>query len=259
MQSAEAELSSGPRAGAPLPVPSVPVQAAMDRDFIVRNQIVERYLAGRLPLKGAQDFERYCREHPDLLDGIGLTERLNAALRLIEAGGRAPPWEARPKPWWEKLPVLLGLVGLALGLGITALVLAGKLAANQHSLSSLQRQLATRALDPALSTRSVPMEPSRQGPPAHSLATIGGGRAELADLKINMAWAQFASFRVIIDRVDQGRVGIIYNAMRDSNGLLHLGLNSSALGPGDYLMTIQGLTWRGEPVPTAWATITIVN
>jgi len=231
----------------------------MDRNFIARNQIVERYLGGRLPLKGAQDFERFCREHPDLLEQIGLSERINAALRLLEAGGRAPPWEARPKPWWEKLPVLLGMVALALSLGVTALLLAGKLATRDHSLAMLQRQLATRALDPALSTRTVSIEPSRQGPPGHSLATLGGGQAEMADLRINLAWAQFAVFRVIIDRVGQGRVGILYNTMRDSSGVLHLGLNSSALGPGQYLLTIQGLTWRGEPVPTAWATLTIAN
>jgi hypothetical protein len=259
MQPAQLDLSDGPRASAVLPVPSVPAQAVMDRNFIARNQIVERYLAGRLPLKGAQDFERYCREHPDMLDEIGLTERLNAALRLIEAGGRAPPWEAKAKPWWEKLPVLLGAAAIAVGLGITTLVLVAKLSGRDHQLSGLQKQLTARALDPALSTRGVPIEPARQGPPTHAQASIGGGQAEMADLKINLAWSPFATYRVIIDRVDQGRVGVIYNTMRDSNGVLHLGLNSSALGPGDYLFTIQGLTWRGEPMPTAWARLNIAN
>ena len=61
----------------------------MDRDFIARNQIVERYIGGRLPLKGAQDFERFCREHPELLDEIALTERISAALGLLDAVG----WE----------------------------------------------------------------------------------------------------------------------------------------------------------------------
>jgi hypothetical protein len=231
----------------------------MDRNFIDRNQIVERYLGGRLPLKGAQDFERYCGEHPELLDEIGLTKRITQALRLLEAGHRAPPWEARPKAWWEKLPVLLGVAGLALVLGIVLLVVTGKIAARDHSVDVLQRQVAARALDPAQSTRSVTIEPSRSGPPSHGLASIGGGTAELADLKFNLAWAQFGAYRVIIDRVDQGRVGIIYNAMRDSNGVVNIALNSSALGPGDYLFTIQGLTWRGEPVPTAWATVTITH
>lgn len=231
----------------------------MDRNFIDRNQIVERYLGGRLPLKGAQDFERYCREHPELLDEIGLTQRLTAALRLLEAGGRAPPWEVPAKPWWQKLPVLLGVAGLALVLAVTVAVLVGKIAARDRSITTLQHRVAARALDPALSTRTVTIAPSRSGPPSRSLATIGGGGTELADLKFDLSWTSFNAFRVIIDRVGQGRVGIIYNALRDSNGVLHLGLNSSALGPGNYLLTIEGLTWRGEPVPTAWATITIAG
>lgn len=231
----------------------------MDRSFITRNQIVERYLGGKLPLKGAQDFERYCKEHSELLDEIGLTERLNAALRLLDAGGQAPPWETRPKPWWGKLPVLLGTAALALILGVVALLLVGRLAARDRSIATLQKQVATRALDPALATRSIPIAPSRDGIPARSQATIGGTHTEMADIRIDLAWAQAAAYRVIIDRVDQGRVGIIYNAMRDSSGVLHLGLNSSALGPGQYLLTIQGLTWRGEPVPTAWTMITIAR
>ena len=61
----------------------------MDRDFIARNQVVERYLSGRLPLKGATDFERFCNAHPEILDEIGLPERVNAGLRLLEASGLA--------------------------------------------------------------------------------------------------------------------------------------------------------------------------
>jgi len=232
----------------------------MDRNFIARNQIVERYLGGKLPLKGAQDFECFCMEHPELIDEIGLTQRVTAALRLLEAGGHASPWEtAHAKPWYEKLPVLLGTAGVALILAIIALVFAGKVAQRDRVIATLQNQLVARALDPALSTRSVSVAPSREGIPANSQATIGGAQAELADIKIDLAWAQASVYRVIIDRVDQGRVGIIYNAMRDSNGALHLGLNSSALGPGQYLLTIQGLTWRGEPVPTAWSLITIAR
>ena len=62
----------------------------MDRDFIARNQVVERYLSGRLPLKGATEFERFCRAHGELLDELGLPERVNAGLRLIVAGGLSP-------------------------------------------------------------------------------------------------------------------------------------------------------------------------
>jgi hypothetical protein len=50
---------------------------------------------------------------------------------------------------------------------------------------------------------------------------------------------------------------VLHNVMKDSNGHLHLALNSSALGPGNYQFTIEGLTWSGEPEPDAWITIGI--
>jgi hypothetical protein len=248
-----------PRSGGALPLPAVPAQIGMDRDFIARNQIVERYLGGRLPLKGAQDFERFCREHPELLEEIGLNERLNAALRLLEAGGRAPPWEAHAKPWWERLPVLLGVAGLCIVLGVVALILFGKLASSQRTVLSLQRQVVARALDPALSTRSITVIPNREQPSGRSLLTIGASGAEMADLKIDLSWTKSTVFRVTVDRMDQGRVAVLHNVLKDSNGMLHLGLNSSALGPGKYLLSIDALNWRGEPFAMAWATITIAH
>jgi hypothetical protein len=227
----------------------------MDRDFITRNQIVERYISGRLPLKGAQDFERFCREHPELLDEIALTERISAAVRLLDAGGSAAPWEQRSKPWWQQLPALIGTAALALILAVTSLVLHGKIAQRDRTIASLQQRLETQPLDPAKSTRPITVIPSRSGPSPHSQVMIGSGGAQMADLKFDVSWSQFTAFQVTVDRLDQGRVGVLHNVQRDSNGNLHLELNSTALGPGNYQLTIEGLTWRGETVPQAWATI----
>jgi len=257
MQAAQIDPAEPRRAA--LPIPSLPAQAIMDRDFIARNQIVERYLAGRLPLKGAQDFERYCAEHPQLLDEIGLTERINGALRMLEAGGRAPPWEVRARPWWQGLPVLFSATGLALVLVVVSLVLLGKLSARDHSIAVLQQQVAIQALDPAQSTRTITLIPNRVAPSPRSLVTIGGQVAEMADLKFDLSWSKYTAFRVIIDRGDQGRVAVLHNVMRDSNGVVFVGLNSSALGPGKYEFTFEGLNWRGETDPQAWATLTIAH
>ncbi len=235
--------------------PAVPAGQAMDRDFIARNQIVERYIGGRLPLKGAQDFERFCRENPQLLDEISLTDRISAALRLLDASGRAAPWEQPRKQWWEKLPVLIGTALLALVLAITILVIHSKQSARDRTIASLQQRVAAQPLDPAKSTRTITVIPSRTGPSERSLVTIGGGDAQMADLKFDLSWSQFTAFQVTVDRVDQGRVGVLHNMQRDSNGNLHLELNSTALGPGDYQLTIEGLAWRGDAAPQAWATI----
>src|ERR1700685_2268348 len=91
----------------------------MDREFIVRNQIVERYLSGSLPIKGAADFERFCRAEPELLDEIGLPERVNAGLRLLEASGKPEPWQQAPKKPWEKPQILIGLAAAVLALAVT--------------------------------------------------------------------------------------------------------------------------------------------
>jgi hypothetical protein len=231
----------------------------MDREFILRNQIVERYLAGRLPLRGAQDFERYCREHPQLIDELGLCGRVHAGLRLLEAGGLAPPWEEKPRRWWEKLPVLIAVAALALGAGVAALMLASKAAGLQATIDSLQKRVAEQPLDPATSTHSVRLIPSRTAPSRRAAVVIGGGNAQMADLKIDMGWSRYTAFRVTLDRQDQGRVAVLNYMLRDSNGDLHLSLNSTALGPGTYQFAIEGMTLHGDAIAQAWVTIGIAH
>jgi hypothetical protein len=233
----------------------------MDRDFIARNQVVERYLSGRLPLKAATEFERYCRGHAELLDELGLPERVNAGLRLLEASGKPEPWQEAPRPIWQKPQVTLAL---AVAVGVLAMTLAGIAANNSsksHRIAELQKQNTERALDPATSTREIRLLPSRSGASNSPAITIGGGAggAQLADLKIDESRSPFHTFRITVDRIDQGRVAVINNIDKDSNGHLRIALNSSALGPGNYQLTLEGLDWRGQPQPDSWVTIGIAR
>jgi hypothetical protein len=229
----------------------------MDRDFIARNQIVERYLSGKLPIKGATDFERFCRAEPDLLDEIGLPERVNAGLRLLEASGKPEPWQQAPKKLWERPQLLIGL-GAAVVLLAVALAVVGSASADKtRSITKLKAAIAEQPLEPASTTRTIRLVPSRTGSSNTPAITLGGTPAELDELHIDMTRSPYRAFRVTIDRVDQGRVAILHNIMKDSNDQLHLALNSSALGPGIYQFTIDGLTWRGDPEPDAWITIGI--
>jgi len=239
--------------------PSVPVSSPMDRDFIARNQVVERYLSGRLPLKGATDFERFCQQHPELLDEIGLPERVNAGLRLLEASGKPEPWQEAARPAWQKPQAILGLAAAVLLLGVALAIVAAGSAAQSHRITALQKQALERPLDPATSTREIRLLPNRSGASNTPAITIGGGSVQLADFKIDESRSPYHSFRVTIDRIDQGRVGVITNLTKDSNGHLRIALNSSALGPGNYQLTIEGLSWRGDPEPDSWVTIGIVR
>ena len=255
------------RAVAPAPAPPAPVQPAaaptaaaavpapMDRDFIARNQVIERYLSGRLPLKGATDFERFCHQHPELLDEIGLTDRVHAGVRLLEASGKPEPWQEAARPVWQRPQLIPGLAAAVLVLGAALAIVAGGSAAKSHRITALQKQAFERALDPATSTREIRLLPSRSGASNTPAITIGGGSTQLADFKIDESRSPYHSFRVTIDRIDQGRVGVITNLAKDSNGHLRIALNSSALGPGNYQLTIEGLNWHGDPEPDSWITI----
>ncbi len=230
---------------------------AMDRDFIARNQIVERYLSGRLPLKGATDFERFCKENPQVLDELGLPERVNAGLRLLEASGKPEPWQEAAKPFWTKPPITIGLAAATLVLSVALAVVAGQSAGKTDKIAKLQKRVAEQPLDAATATQTFRVMPNRDGATNTPAVTIGGGAAVLADFKIDESRSAYKTFTVTIDRVDQGRVGVIHNLVKDSNGHLRLTLNSSALGPGTYQLTIQGLSWRGDAEPDSWLTIGI--
>jgi hypothetical protein len=231
----------------------------MDRDFIARNQVVERYLSGRLPLKGATEFEKFCHDHPQLLDDMGLPERVNAGLRLLEAAGKPEPWQEPTRAAWDRPQVTLALAAATLVLAVALAIIGGSSASKSHRIADLQKQAIERALDPATSTREIRLVPSRTGASNAPAIVIGGASAQLADFKIDESRSPYHTFRVTIDRIDQGRVGIISNLNRDSNGHLRIALNSSALGPGNYQFTLEGLDWRGDPQPDSWITIGIAH
>jgi hypothetical protein len=232
-------------------------QAPMDRDFIARNQIVERYLSGKLPIRAATEFERFCKAHPNLLDELGLPERVHAGLRLLEASGKPEPWQEHKRSFLERPQLALALMLAVVGLLVSTAFFAHTSAQRQSRLQALSKQATEQPLDPASSTRTIRLLPSREGASSTPAVFIGGPQAQMADLKIDMSHSPYREFRVTIDRVDQGRVAVINNLMKDSNGHLGIALNSSALGPGNYQMTIEGLTWRGDPEPDSWITIGI--
>jgi hypothetical protein len=232
----------------------------MDRDFIARNQIVERYISGRLPIKGATDFERFCKENPSVLDEMGLAERVNAGLRLLEAAGKPEPWQEQPKKFWHKPLVPMALTAAVLVLAIGLGALWNDNSAKDHRLAKLEKLVKEQPLEPAKRTSVIRLLPSYSGGSNSPAAFIGSsGETMLADLKLDLSRSQYRTFRITIDRVDQGRVAVLHNLMKDSNGHVRIALNTSALGPGIYQLSIDGMTWKGEPVPEAWVTVGITH
>jgi hypothetical protein len=251
MEAASRIESSGvnpaPAAGVTTPSVAAP---AMDREFIIKNQIVERYLAGRLPPKGVTDFEKLIRSRPQLIDELGLPERVNAGLRLLDAAGIAEPWAEKPKSFWEKPAVSMGAAALAAVTLIGCAVLAMQVSARNTIIARQKAENIERPIAPSTLKRTIVVSLARNGPPSQATLTIAYG--EFAEMKADVSWARFASFKVSIDRVNQGRVAVLDGVEKDSNGHLRVSLNAGAFGPGDYMMTVEGLNMRRESIPVGW-------
>jgi hypothetical protein len=222
----------------------------MDREFIIKNQVVERYLAGRLPPKGVTDFERLIRSRPELIEELKLAERVNAGLRLLDAAGIAEPWAEKPKKPWEKPAFTFAAAGLAVAALIGCLVLGLQVSSRNDAITKLKAENHERPVAPSTRKRPIIVRTSRGGPPSAAAVTINTG--EFAEFKVDMSWTKFQLFKVTIERVGQGRVGIFDGLTKDSNGDVRISLNSGAFGPGDYLVTLEGLNMRREGLPVGW-------
>ena len=141
----------------------------MDREFIIKNQIVERYLAGRLPPKGVTDFEKLIRSRPQLIEELGLAEKVNAGLRLLDAAGIAEPWAEKPKKFWENPAFTFAAAALAVAalIGCARARDAGVVARTRPSPSS-SRKIIERPIAPSTRKRTILVGVARNGPPAQS-------------------------------------------------------------------------------------------
>ena len=189
-------VNQAPAAGASAPGTPAP---AMDREFIIKNQIVERYLAGRLPPKGVTDFERLIRSRPQLIEELGLADKVNAGLRLLDAAGIAEPWAEKPKKVWEKPAFTFGAAALAVVALIGCAVLAMQVSSRNATIAKQKQENVERPIAPSTRKRTILVGVARNGPPAQPTLTIGYG--EFAEMKADLSWTRFA----LVQGVDRSR------------------------------------------------------
>lgn len=218
------------------PEPTVIVDAA----FVKQHNIAARYLAGQLTPRQAADFERFCRENPALLDQTGLSDTVNSGVRLLDVAGLKQPWDPEPLKFWQRLPVVIGLAVVAAGFTLaTRYYYNDAAAANEHA-AKLEKFAADEGAKAISGTETIKIEPERSGPaakPQFEVDLVHGPR--WLDLHFNMAWHHARAYRISFERAGEGRELILDNVVKDSNGDLHVELNSSLLGSGPHSISIE--------------------
>lgn len=257
----------------------------MDRTYIQSEHIVERYLSGELTVREAREFEKYCLDHPDYLNSLPIPVRLKARLarRPLE-DSETGVFQAIPSSATHAVLAAAedGLeeeeeredarrgdgsgVNRILVVGLAAALLAalGGMVAYALRANSLAQQLGAAHRASTAAQMQAPggvqahrVKPVRARPEQATLALGRLDPPQLIDLHIDVSQTKHGQFFVTVDKEDGVRVLQLRRLARDSNRELRLGLNSSAFGPGDYLLKIDGYNWRGQTEAVGWVRISL--
>lgn len=153
------------------------------------------------------------------------------------------------------LSVRILLVTLALAMLLAIAAVTGqsmKVNALTAQLADQRRKQQALQMQAPGSAQTYRLQPTRARPQRASL-NIGRPIPPLwLDLHIDVSTGKYTQFQITIDEIDGGRVMQVKRLARDSNRELRLALNSSALVPGEYLLKIDGHTWRGQLEHFGW-------
>jgi hypothetical protein len=162
--------------------------------------------------------------------------------------------------WWQSRPFVVGLALACLALVVmTAISMMGASRDREAARVAAEHEqtLTLRAINSVRALRIAPNPRSWSASPDLTLAWPEP--PQLLELHLPVSYAEFLTFAVTIDKVDHGRVLVIERMAPDSNKELLLSLNSSAFGPGEYRMRLQGYTWRGERIDIGWVRLQVTD
>ena len=160
--------------------------------------------------------------------------------------------------WWQRRGFVVAL-GCALVL-LLALTIAARVASHRDRelAAAAADQVQVLTLRPASQVRAVRITPNPRSWSASPDATLAWPEPpELLELYLPVAYSDFKVFALTIDKVDVGRVLDLQRVSTDSNRELRLTFNSSAFGPGEYRLRLQGYTWRGQRVDAGWVRLVV--
>jgi hypothetical protein len=165
--------------------------------------------------------------------------------------------EVEPE-WWQQRGFVIAL-SCALLL-LLALTVAARVASHRDRelAAAAEDRVRTLTLRPATQVHAVRITPNPQSWSASPDAIVTWPEPpELLDLYLPVAYSDFKVFAITVDKVDVGRVLDLQRVSADSNRELRLTVNSSAFGPGEYRLRLQGYTWRGQRVDAGWVRLVV--
>jgi hypothetical protein len=224
-----------------------------DRKFIEDHNLMERYLEGKLPFKGARDLEQWCRANPEYLNELKLSERAHSSLKLLEAAGQPQDLTEPKPPWWKHMYVLIGLIAVSVLCLLAFWGVLGKYILLRGQLEDTRTLMNQGSLIQPATEKEIQVAPDRAPGIDRARIVLNRNAPQLLDVHVDLNYTnKLTQFRMFVDKKDQGRALVLNNLFKDSNGELRMTLNSTGLAAGIYNVRIEALPFRGSPIPIAW-------
>ena len=163
-----------------------------------------------------------------------------------------------PLPWYQTRVAVLALAAACLGLIVVAATSLWNGSRDREAARAAEARVRALTLRAVNSERALRITPNPRSWSASADASIAWpDPPQLLELYLPVGYAQFGSYALVVDKVDHGRVMVIERMAADSNRDLRLAVNSSAFGPGEYRIRVQGYTWRGQRVDVGWVRLIV--
>lgn len=253
----------------------------MDRKYIENEHVVDRYLSGDLTVREARDFEKFCLDNPAFLQALPIPVRLKTRLaRRPVDGGETGVFDAIPSSATRAVMdetddgfdpeeareemrqsasggtvsrVVVMMLGLALLVAAGAAVVFGLQARSlSEQLQSTTKQMTTTQMQAASSVQRYKLQMVKAKPAQPTFALGWITPPQFLEFSIDATEGKITQFQLTIDKTDGVRVMQIKRIMRDSNKEIRFSLNSSAFGPGNYLLKVEGYNYRGQTEEIGW-------
>jgi hypothetical protein len=172
--------------------------------------------------------------------------------------GERPYPEAVELRWWQRRLFVLALALVAAALLVATVVSQLRASQERRSADELRDRVTALTVRPASTERRVRLAPNPRSWSAAADATIRfPDPPEMLELYVPVGYAPHGVFAVTIEKVDHGRMLLLQRLVPDSNRDLRFALNSSAFGPGEYRIRLQGYTWRGQRQDVGWVRLVV--
>jgi hypothetical protein len=253
----------------------------MDRKYIENEHVVDRYLSGDLTVREARDFEKFCLDHPAFLQALPIPVRLktrlsrrptdasetgvfdaipSSATRAVMAAAEDgfDPEEEREE--FSRSSIGAGVNRIVVIVLLVAVVVATSFAviygiqanALTEQLKGAKTELTSTQMQAPGSVQRYKAKLVNAKPEQPTLVVGWITPPQLLDITIDVSEGKIMQYQLTVDKTDGVRVMQIKRVTRDSNKELHLALNSSAFGRGNYLVKVDGYNWRGQTQPIGW-------